>query len=153
MLVAEKYAYIEEMEPAIQQPKVPKEAPKAAPSAKPNTLNKAVSVLLVMICFAAACLVVYRYALISENHRTILRLESELSKVLDYQDRLRVELAYNEDINNIGDLAMDDLGMHYPDKDQIRYVNIPEPEEPAAFPEIAEEPKETIWSRILGFLH
>lgn len=153
MLVAEKYAYIEEMEPVTEQPKVNKEAPKPAPSAKPNTLNKAVTVLMVMICFAVTCLVVYRYALISENHRRILKLESELGKVLDYQDRLKVELAYNEDISNIENLAMDDLGMHYPDKDQIRYVNIPVHSEPAAKAEIAEKPKESIWSRILGFLH
>ncbi len=153
MLVAEKYAYLEEMEPAIQQLKAPKEKPKAAPSAKPNILNKAVSVLLVIICFAAASLVVYRYALISENHSKILKLESELDDILDYQNRLRVELAYNEDISNIGDLAMGDLGMHYPNKDQIRYVDIPEQDEPADQQEVAEEPKESIWSRILGFLH
>ncbi|HZK33913.1 MAG TPA: hypothetical protein VFD33_01205 [Bacillota bacterium] len=160
MLVAEKHAYLETMEqefprprPRIKQPETKKQQkPEATPSAKPNTLNKVKALLVVAICFAMACLVVFRYAGINENHINILELEAKLAGTLDDQDRLRVELAYNQDMKNVEFNALDSLGMYYPEKDQVRYVDLPKADQPLKA-ELVEEPKESFWNRILGFLN
>ncbi|MDD3612415.1 MAG: hypothetical protein WAP98_07530 [Caldicoprobacterales bacterium] len=162
MLVAEKYAYLEEMEYdfPIQKPRVEQPAPRKkqkeqpAPVAKPNTLRKLLALATVLICFAMACLVVYRYAGINDNHTKILELEKELQKTLDEQERLKVELAYNQDMRNVEFQAMGSLNMHYPEKDQVRYVRLPEAEETIKTELVKEqEPKESFWMRILGFLN
>ena len=44
---------------------------------------------VVLICFAAACFVFFRYAVISDNHTTILALEKQLEQEILRRDNLK----------------------------------------------------------------
>jgi cell division protein FtsL len=160
MLAAEKYAYLEEMESVMEPVREPqwKEQPshrertKAAPVPKPRTLSKVVTLAMVFICFATACFAVFRYALIAESHARILELQSSLEKENVQQEKLKVELAGSEDLNNIEFAAAADLGMQYPEEGQVMYVDIPEPDKNTeqADANAAGQTHESIWSRLLG---
>ena len=137
MLVAEKYAYLEELEPVVEpvqretwgkdEPSHKQEA-KTAPIPKYSTLNMIVTIGLVLICFATACFTVFRYAQISENHDKILELENILEKEYSRQENLKVELASCEDLKFIEFTATAELGMQYPEEGQVKYVDLPEPD-------------------------
>ena len=156
MLVAEKYGYLEEMEPAIEpirkEPSREKQ-PGTAPAPKHSILNKVLTIGMVLICFAAACFAVFRYTLISENHDRILELEDALEKEYVQQDKMKVELAGSEDLNNIEFKATADLGMQYPEEGQVQYVELPEePDKQAEHVDAgkASRPGKSIWNRLLG---
>lgn len=154
MLAAEKLRYLEDMEP-VRQPvrrENLKPGTKAAPAAKPRTLSNIVSVCMVLICFATASFVVFRYAVIAENHQKILKLEEDLKAANAEQEKLKVELAGSEDLNRIEFAATADLGMHYPDEGQLLYVDVPQPDRPAEV-NVASKPEESLWSRILGIFN
>jgi len=157
MLVAEKYKYMEDFEPQyIPKPKPPVEEPKASPAARPahQAWHNIMSVFMVMVCFATAVLVITRYAQISKNHDIILSLEQELERENVTREKLMVDLACKEDLNQIEDSAKARLGMGYPAADQVHYVNLPETEEEAVQEDVvmAEEPEPGIWSRLLSFI-
>lgn len=150
MLAAEKLRYLEEIEPLIEQPPVHRERPSRVPVAKPNTLNKVLSIGMVMLCFATASFVVFRYAVISTNHNAILELKQVLETKNANQEKLKVELAYSEDLNNIEFAAMANLGMHYPENGQVLYIDLPVLNEPANV-EVASQPTKSVLSRLFGF--
>lgn len=136
MLVAEKYAYLEELEPVVepvQREQLEKNGPsqrqetKEVPAPKYNTLNMIMTIGLVLICFATACFTVFRYAQISENHEKILELENMLEKEYSRQENLKVELASCEDLKYIEFTATAELGMQYPEEGQVKYVDLPKP--------------------------
>lgn len=151
-MLAEKLNYLEEMEPVIQNPQEleRKQSPKSIPVSRPNTINKILSVLMVMVCFAAACFIVYRYAVINKNHNKILELEKVLEDKYVEQDRLEVELAFNEDLDNIEFAAQADLNMHYPEEEQVLYIDLPAEENEKSTEVADQSKKESIWSRLLG---
>ena len=158
MLAAEKYGYLEEMEPVIEPSRKEepsrKKQPTAAPVPKQSALNKVLTIGMVMLCFATASFAVFRYTLISDKHDRILELEEELEKEYARQDNLKVELAGSEDLGNIEFTATAELGMQYPEEDQVQYVELPE--------EPGKQQKEhvdagkssrsgkSIWDRLLG---
>ncbi|HHY82696.1 MAG TPA: hypothetical protein GX505_08455 [Clostridiales bacterium] len=156
MLVAEKYAYLEEMvpvaEPVRREAPSRQEKPRQVPVRKHQTLNKFLTLSMVLICFAAASFIVFRYALISENHRAILALEKTLEQEKIRKEKLEVELSYCKDLNTIEFLAAE-LGMKYPGEGQVQYVSLPEPDEGMEQAEAPVDSGKSIWSRLLGIFN
>lgn len=150
MLLAEKYKYYEEMEAPIIQPPVQSPQQRPAPQPQHNLASKVISILMVMICFSGACLVVARYARISENHQQILRLKASLEKAYIEQDNLRVDLAFKEDLKNIEGKAKVSLGMNYPAQGQVQYVNLPETKGRYGEAQVIEKSAPGLLSRLLG---
>lgn len=159
MLVAEKLRYLEEIEPLAEhaplrkQPPMKKEELKPSPALKPRIFSNVVSVLMVMVCFGTACFVVSRYAVISENHSKIIELEKTLEQEYDNQGRLKVELAYGDDLSKIEFAATANLGMHYPEEGQVMYVNAPVENKIAKTAEetkVASNSDKSLWKRLLG---
>ncbi|HHU78426.1 MAG: hypothetical protein ACOX27_05685 [Caldicoprobacterales bacterium] len=169
-MLAKKYAYYEEIFPAAEpvrrdepnRQNVPRHREETdsqvetrqAPAAWKLTWNKAVTVGLVLICFAAACFVVFRYAVISDNHTTILALEKQLEQEILRRDNLEVELSYSRDLNTI-EFSATELGMSYPAEDQIHYVNLPQDmgQEVEHADAAVGDTGQTLWSRFLGLIN
>ena len=79
---------------------------------------------MVLICFAAASFVVYRYTLISENHKTILGWKNSWNRKYAAEN-LEVELSYRKNLESVEFLATE-MGMKYPEEGQVKYVDLPE---------------------------
>jgi len=158
-MLAEKYAYLEEMvpetepkrrEPTRQKKQIRKDQPKSAPVRKHQTLNRIVTIGLVLICFAAASFVVYRYTLISENHKTILELEKQLEQEIMWRENLEVELSYRKNLESVEFLATE-MGMKYPEEGQVKYVDLPEKQTTVEHADASSrQPEPSLLSRFLG---
>lgn len=158
-MLAEKYAYLEEVapivdpqrrEPTRQKGQIHKEQPRTAPQSKPNTLNRIVTIGLVLACFAAASFTVYRYAQISENHTAILELERQLEQETLKRSNLEVQLSESSDLHAI-EFTATEMGMRYPENGQVKYVDLPQQQtvvEQAAAS--AEQSDQSLLSRFLG---
>jgi len=158
MLVAEKYAYLEEMvevaEPVRREEPGRQERPSQAPVRKYQALNNFLTISMVLVCFAFASFIVFRYALISENHRQILALENTLEEENIRRDKLKVELSYATDLNTLEFMAAE-LGMKYPGEGQVQYVSLPEPDKSIGMEqaEAIVETEKSIWNRLLGIFN
>ncbi|WZL78450.1 hypothetical protein QBE55_13225 [Eubacteriales bacterium mix99] len=157
MVVAEKYGYLEEMEPIPEPSRKEEPAPKRQSGRRVyperSIRNKILTIGMVLVCFAVACFAVFRYTLIMNYHDRIAELEDSLDKVYSQQDRLKVELAGGEDLNNIEFKATADLNMQYPESGQVQYVELPkEPgkQEKHVDAEKTGRPGKSIWNRLLG---
>jgi cell division protein FtsL len=158
-MLAEKYAYLEEMapvmepqrrEPTRQKEQIQKEQPRTAPNRKFQTLNRVVTIGLVLACFAAACFTVYRYTQISENHSAILELERQLEKETLKRDNLEVELSQSKDLHAI-EFSATEMGMKYPENGQVKYVDLPEQQIKVEQADAsAEQSYQSMLSRFLG---
>ena len=152
MLVAEKYQTYDGTEAyALPLPKTP-QSPRPAAKPQSRALQKAVSIVMVFICFFAACLTIARYARIAENHREILRLRQSLEQELDRMSRLQVDLAFKKDLNNVELAARENLGMDHPGTDQVQYVQLPEVQEAPERMYASEKPSPGLLSRLLGIM-
>jgi cell division protein FtsL len=158
-MLAEKYAYLEEMipeveprrrEPTRHKEQSRKEQLQTAPAKKHGTLNKIVTIGLVLLCFAAASFTVYRYALISDNHKAILELENQLKQERLRRDKLEVELSYSEDLNAV-EFSATEIGMKYPEAGQVQYVDLPQQQKVAEQADASiEQSDQSLLSRFLG---
>lgn len=158
-MLAEKYAYLEETAPVLEpQRREPnrqrepnrKEQPRKAPNRKRRTLNRVATVGLVLICFAAACFTVFRYAMISNHHRTILELENQLEQEVLQREKLEVELSSRKDLNAI-EFSATEMGMKYPEEGQVQYVDLPQQQRQVEQADAsAEQSNQNLWSRFLG---
>jgi len=161
-MLAEKYAYLEEMVPELEpQRREPtrnkkqnrQEQPKTASARKHQTLNKTVTIGLVLVCFMAACFIVYRYDLIANNHRSILELEKQLEQEITQRENLEVELSCRKNLDSIEFMAAE-MGMKYPDEDQIRYVDLPEKQTVAEQADASNQlTDQSLLNRILGLIY
>ena len=162
-MLAEKYSYMEATSAPVLEPEITqiperqteprireREVPQKRPAGRSQALNKFLTISLVLICFAAACFIVYRYALISENHRAILALEKELEKANTLKKNLEVELAFRKDLRQI-EFAATEMGMDYPQEDQVKYVEVPKREKQTEHAEADYgQLEKSFWKRFLG---
>lgn len=159
-MLAEKYAYLEEIAPVVepqrreptrQREQIEQEQPRTAPRRKHHTLNKIITIGLVLVCFAAASLTVYRYALISDNHSAILDLERKLEEEILRRDNLEVELSQSRDLHSI-EFSATEMGMRYPENGQVKYVDLPEQQTVVEQADASvEQTSQSLLSRFLGF--
>lgn len=128
-MLAEKYAYMEDRVPVLEpigreEPK-PRKETRQLPVRKNQTWKNVLTIGMVLLCFAAASFTVFRYAQITQNHRSILVLEQTLEEEKLRRKNLKVELAYCKDLGTI-EFSATEMGMKYPDESQVEYVVLPE---------------------------
>lgn len=154
MILAEKYNYAEDNQVREQyRPVRHRPAVKRQPKPDYRTGSKVISVMLLVICFATASFVIFRYAAIAKNHNEILELSQSLEKEYAKRENLEVDLAFTENLSNIEASAEKTLGMNYPDENQVVYVELPEKEDHLKKSQVVQKPEENFWSRLLGFLN
>ncbi|MGI6113888.1 MAG: FtsB family cell division protein [Mahellales bacterium] len=72
------------------------------------------------------CFIIMRYTqAVSINHE-INTLKKELAQLERENELLNVDLMYKKDLTYIEEYAKEKLGMDYPAKEQIVYVQVPE---------------------------
>ncbi|NLD48984.1 MAG: cell division protein FtsL [Clostridiaceae bacterium] len=98
---------------------------KAKRHQRSNNKIKLKTVLMIFILFSFGCIVMYRYALITETNYKIEKKLLEYNEAKNNNIRLKVQI--DEDVNSlkIEEKAVKELGMHKPDKYQITYVKVP----------------------------
>lgn len=153
MILAEKQYYSENRESVQVRYNRPQPVIKNQPKPNHRIGSKIASVILLVVCFATASLVIYRYAAIAENHSKILELNRSLEKEYAKRENLKVDLAFTENLSNIEASAGKNLGMSYPGEDQVVYVELPEEENNSKKSQVVQMPEENFWSRLFGFLN
>ena len=153
-MLAEKYAYLEDrvpvMEPVRKEEPKRQEETRQLPIRKHQTLRKVLTIGMVLVCFAAACFTIFRYAQITETHREILALEKALEKENLLKENLKVELAHSKDLSTI-EFSATEMGMKYPEEGQVEYVNFPEVNKVMEQANASSaQDKSSLWSRFLG---
>lgn len=76
-----------------------------------------------MLVFGLLSFLVMRYALIFEINYTINGLEKEIKEYTLQKEDLRVQLDSTVVLDNVERVAMNELGMQYPQPEQIVYIN------------------------------
>ena len=109
-----------------------------------------VNCLYILTCFALLVLLISRYAVVSSVHLENLALEQEIENLELQVGQLQLELDTEGNIQEVQTIAEKELGMHFPDNSQIRYVHLPDDEQPVE--ETAKEAPDffsDLWQRIL----
>jgi cell division protein FtsL len=82
--------------------------------------------MLVFLSLIMCCFIIMRYTqAVSINHE-INTLKKELAQLERENELLNVDLMYKKDLTYIEEYAKEKLGMDYPVKEQIVYVQVPE---------------------------
>ncbi len=76
-----------------------------------------------LLVFGMLSFLVMRYALIFEINYTINGLEREINEYTLQKEDLRVQLDSTVVLDNVEKVAMTELGMQYPQPEQIVYIN------------------------------
>jgi cell division protein FtsL len=126
LLVAQEQEYLVTQEDWQEVERQTRQNTQPRPKKRAKPKNRVKPIITLLLVFSMACLVVVRYAKISENHQKILEMEANLKKSYSVQDALKVELAEGGDLNNIEKVAKENLGMNYPAKGQIQIVQLPD---------------------------
>lgn len=90
--------------------------------------NRAAKFKLLMslvVIFAAALVITYRFALITKLNYDISRSEKEYNELVSENSRLRVDIENNTDLVKIKEIAEQRLGMCEPDKYQTVTIRVP----------------------------
>ena len=155
MLVAEKRQYMEtyNSHPMEKEQPISAPRPRAVPRTKTKSKKRVLHMFTVLIGLAVCSYSVARFAMIAQKQQEILELEKALEKQNSIQEYLKLELATRGDLERIEEFAKNDLEMDYPDKEQILFVELPEKDtKEVADTSTVSEPKESLWSKIIGLL-
>lgn len=90
--------------------------------------NRAAKFRLLMsliVIFAVALVITYRFALITKLNYDISRSEKEYNNLVSENSRLRVDIENNTDLVKIKEIAEQRLGMCEPDKYQTVIIRVP----------------------------
>jgi len=79
----------------------------------------------IIVFFALGMFILSRYSMINEENRNIYKLKTELTNLNKENTQIQVSLNRKVDLEQIEKDAIQKLGMQYPDKNQIIYVQIP----------------------------
>ena len=88
--------------------------------------NAAKNIAVIIFVFAILSIIITRYAIISSNNLANYKMSQNINTIkTDIQD-LSLSVALKDDIENIKNVAQNELGMGFPDGDQTRYVQFKE---------------------------
>lgn len=115
--------------PRVYQYPDPELTPRNKPERRPRTNRAAIrricaGVLVVVL----ALLVVYRYGMISQINMKINRDTNTLNALQDEQRHLEINIAQLTALDRLEKIALEEMGMQYPNPDQIQYVGNINPE-------------------------
>jgi cell division protein FtsL len=91
---------------------------------KRNSLRKFKAICAIMIMLGLSLFILHRYTLVNEYNQKIRKLKTELSKVQKANSQLQVEMDRKIDLNQIEQLAIQKLGMQYPNKTQTILLQV-----------------------------
>lgn len=80
---------------------------------------------IVLVCFAVAFVIIFRYASITEASNTVLSLRNELNHMYRINEQMEASVDRSINLRNIEQIAKNELGMQRPQQYQIVYVNVP----------------------------
>ena len=83
----------------------------------------ATTILGIVLIFAALSIIVYNYARINEVRYNIYSIKSEINQLNIEIEELNSKLDGTITLDNIEKIAIEDLGMQYPQPEQILYIN------------------------------
>jgi len=83
------------------------------------------AVLCILIFFALGIFILARYSMINQEKRNINKLKADLNEINQVNTQIQVELNRKVDLGEVEKEAIQKLGMQYPDKNQMIYVQIP----------------------------
>lgn len=123
MLVAKaEYNYYPEHIEKIQPKKVLKTRKKT------KIINKRMYITIAIISFLTSLFILYGYAKITEARLEITNLEKQVVELQKQKIDLVGNLESLKSTTTISEVAMNNLGMIYPEEDQIVYVSVSETE-------------------------
>jgi len=93
-------------------------------SSRKKTISFFVGTILgIIFVFAALSLIVYNYARINEVRYNIYSIKTEINQLNIEIEELNSKLDGTITLDNIEKIAIEDLGMQYPQPEQILYIN------------------------------
>ena len=92
---------------------------------KNNRKVKLKSVLVIITMLAAALVVMFRYAIITEISYEINQKEAKYYNLRNENAMLKVQIETETNLTDIKEIAETRLGMQTPDKSQIVYIKVP----------------------------
>ncbi len=98
---------------------------KAKKQYKDNRKQKARFILTLIIILAAALLVMFRFAMITQMSYNISNSQKDYEDIRNKNALLRLQIEKETDLDNLRLLAETRLGMQDPDKSQIVYISVP----------------------------
>ncbi|HZJ83211.1 MAG TPA: cell division protein FtsL [Clostridia bacterium] len=155
MLVAEKQQYTESYYPRVLDKEETRlnPQPRVIPKSKPRARKKVLPVIVVLIGFSLCAYIVSGFAVIAQKQEEIISLEETLEEQRGIQEHLELDLLASSDLQRIEEFAKTDLDMNYPDKEQVLFVELPEPktkDDTSIAMEV--DQKDSLWSKIVGLL-
>lgn len=87
-------------------------------AAKQAHKGVASTIIIIFIAFCALALLVSRYAAVCSINSENNKLKSEIKAVEVKVEELKVQMELQDDLENVLNTAVNDLGMKYPDKSQ-----------------------------------
>lgn len=131
MLVAERQQYSHEYYRENQTTESQKK------TSKPKKVNRVKPVLAILVCFAMVCFYFTLYARsIMASHQLSI-LNNQLEQEIKNTEYLKTQLIASYDMREIEDIAINQLGMQYPESYQIVYVDLPVEESDAEDTKVA----------------
>ena len=91
---------------------------------KRNSLRKFKAICAILLMLGLSLFILHRYTLLNEYNQKIRKLKTELSQVQKANSQLQVEMDRKIDLNQIEQLAIQKLGMQYPDKTQTVLLQV-----------------------------
>ncbi len=126
MIVADNTAYDYKYEQYIYDLPVYDEKEKPIEKKAKKTLPKS-HIFSILLVFFISIIMISRYAYIAEITFNINRLERQYNEVIKENSLFNVKLAQTVNLQTLEKVALEELGMQYPDSDQIIYVNVKKP--------------------------
>jgi cell division protein FtsL len=126
MVVANNRAYDYDSYEYLEQSKQEKQLPKKSAKRKPK---HRVHILSIVFVFAVSIFIISRYASLAEINFENKQLDKQIKQAQTENTDLNVQLMKSVNLDNLEKVAVDKLGMQYPDPmNQIIYVQVQQPD-------------------------
>lgn len=123
-MLAERRRYDYAELPDYQEQRQQKRKQRVVIVTRKKAILRIKAVISIVFFFLLGTFILFRYAQIDKGNREVNALKVEYDKVCSKNAQIKVGLNRNVDLNGIERLAIQDLGMQYPDKNQTVYVEV-----------------------------
>jgi len=107
------------------------------------------NIVAVIFAFAILSVIISRYAIISSNNLANYQLNKNIDTIkTDIQD-LSLSVSLKDDLENIKNVAQNDLGMGFPDGNQTRYIEFKEKSSASPAKTQTSEVKSDTWVNVV----
>lgn len=89
-----------------------------------GAIRKVKAILAILLFFGLCLFLLFRYAQINEHNQRLGKLKAELSHVQKINSQLQIEQERQVNLSEIEQIAVQKLGMQYPDKNQTVHIQL-----------------------------